>query len=164
MGNPYQAPTPGGFNAAAATGGEYEFDAAQNQHIEKTGRRTRLWGFVALIGGILGLVLTVSFIVALQTKQLTMLLGSREALISTAVVGFLAPMALVHSIVGRLYIQSGNAFLRVVTSSGNDVHNLTQAIDRLGSAFRLEVILSIASFAIGLLLAVLILVGAMVLR
>jgi hypothetical protein len=154
--NPYQAPmaAPAAAPGGLATGA-YEFDSFQNQQIEATASRTRMWGIVSLIGGILGLLGTVVFVIAMVAANVVAELGERGAVVAAMVLGFLAPIALVYTVVGKLYIDSGNSLRAVVTTEGNDVQHLMQALDKLANAFRIEVIMSVIAFVLGLVVGIL---------
>lgn len=146
--NPYQAPV-AAVAPNAAAGGGYEFDQLQNREIEKTADRTRLWGIVSLIGGIVALLLTLVFIVGIVSANLLGKLGTNATVAFAIIFGFFGPLGLVYTVVGKLYIDSGNALKAVVTTAGNDVAHLMTALDKLANAFRLEVIMSAIGFAIG---------------
>ncbi len=163
LNNPYQAPvaSPLAGGGGGGTAGIYEFDVIQNATIEKAAKRTRLWGIVSLVFGTIGLVLSIAFGFWTFTSGLMADLGQQGAVITAAIFGFLAPMALVYAVVGKLYIDSGNALEAVVTSSGNDVLHLMRALDKMANAFRLEVIMSAIGFVLGLVLGVVAGAGAM---
>lgn len=138
----------------AGSGGAYEFTPHQNVDIDKTAARTRLWGIVSLAGGIVGILLLALFIVVVAMNELDQL-GKMKSTVVVLMFGFLGPLALVYAIVGKLYIDAGNALRSVVQTRGSDVHHLMNALDKVANAFRLEVIMSVVGFGLGFVLALL---------
>ena len=103
----------------------YEFNAAENEIIRKTGKRTKVWGMLTLGGGIL-----------------TAFLGLSAALtggsfgVGAGVVYLL--LALIPIVIGRNFVQAGNALSSVVTTEGNDIDHLMASMSGLGKAFIIQ--------------------------
>ena len=135
---------PGGPNPAgpAAGGpslstGQYEFNDGENVSIERAGTSSSIWAICAIVGAVLlGTLATVQFVLDnLRGAVLTL------------------PLFLVCAVAGWLYIGAGKALKAVVDTEGNDVELLMRALDRLGKAFRNEVIATLIAVVIFVALA-----------
>jgi hypothetical protein len=135
------APAPGG----------YEFDAIESNTIEKIGRRTRMWGIISLV---LGIALVVGLVVFVALA---------DELKSTAIgpyvyvgVASMVPLVIVHVAIAALYIGSGGALLRCVSTQGNDIEHLLAGLAKMGTAFKVEFIVTlvgiVAGFSVGVAL------------
>ena len=89
----------------------YEFNAAENEIIHKTGKRTRLWGMLTLGGGVLTALLGVS----------AALTGGSFGVVAGIFYILLASIPIVS---GRSFVQAGNSLSSVVTTEGNDLDHL----------------------------------------
>jgi ABC-type Na+ efflux pump permease subunit len=125
--------------------GEYEFSVVENGTIDKVGSRARIWGIISLVVGVLVVVALV--VVFAMAGQLGGLAGKARLLLLA-----FAPVGLVYLVMGWLYITAGQAMRDVVATQGKDVEHLMQGLDKLGSAFRLEVILTIVAVVAGFVL------------
>ena len=152
MANPYEPPAdpfPGA--PAALSTGEYEFNDQENQIIDKAGRRARLWGIFSFVIGGLSMVAALAFLamsgtfVALGGSQFGTLIG---ALVGGAAV-FMLVNGIVYAVMGKLYVDAGAALRDVVVSEGSDVAHMMRSLGKLGTAFQIEAILTIAAFALG---------------
>ena len=132
--------------------GSYEFSSIENGAIDKVGSRARVWGIISLVVGVLVVVALLA--VFAMAGELGPLAGkARMALLA------LAPLGLVYLVMGWLYITAGQAMRAVVATEGNDVEHLMRGLDKLGSAFRLEVILTIVAVVAGFVLGVVLATG-----
>jgi hypothetical protein len=130
---------------AATWPGHYEFDPVESQSIEKLGGRARLWGIISLVVGIAvtaGLGVLLVFADAIGNEI--------PAIYLHAAIGVMVPVMIVHFAVAALYIGSGSALLRVARSQGNDVENLLDGLGRMGTAFKVEFIVSVVAIAVGI--------------
>lgn len=135
-GPPGYGPPAGGFAPGQAAqpmpqaGGGYEFNEQENGRIKLAAMFTKIFGGVSfLTGGIAFLLSFVPFITLGFIPQafVNVMFASIGALISIGI--------------GYMYYSSGQAFSRVVDTQGDDITHLVDAIGRLRSAFRFEVIL-----------------------
>ena len=109
-GHPSGGPAWGQPPGFGGPGGHYEFSARENQTIEK---------------------------VALWTKVLAIVLFV-EALLSLVQVNILG--ALVNAGMGVLFLQSGQALSKVVTSQGSDLLHMMNALKNLSLVFLIRII------------------------
>jgi|GEM_PF-1400871 len=123
--------------------GHYEFTEEENRMIAQTGARATLWGFVAIVTGVLALV---GLIVSLVFKNELISHGLQANYVTVFVVS-LVPIVLTHLVISTLYIGVGKSLRTVVQTQGNDVEHLMQSLDKLGTVFLIE-------FAIGMLAVV----------
>ena len=115
--------------------GNYEFE---NSVIDKTASRAKLWGIISTVIG------------ALQ------LLGSCGMVANASYATYL-PSGIIALVVGITFIGVGNSLKSVVQTQGNDMMHMMQAMQKLGSAFMIQIIATI----IGIVLVALIMVLAM---
>jgi hypothetical protein len=126
----------GGMNPAQF--GNYEFNEFENSIIDKTAGRAKLWGIISTVIG------------ALQ------LLGSCGMVANASYATYL-PSGIIALVVGITFIGVGNSLKSVVQTQGNDMMHMMQAMQKLGSAFMIQIIATI----IGIVLVALIMVLAM---
>lgn len=100
----------------------YEFQAAENAVIRKTGKRTKLWGMMTLGAG--ALVATIGVLAALTGGSFGLAAGIVYVL-----------LALIPIVIGSNFVRAGKALISVVTTEGNDIDHLMTAMDGLGRAF-----------------------------
>lgn len=122
--NPYAPPgygPPGGpsaFGAPAPMQGEYEFSDAENQTIAGAARWARALGIVLVVNGAL-------------------------MILDCNVIG-----AALNIWVGAYFIGGGGSLDSVVKTQGNDVANMMQALAKLGTAFKIRVIITLVAVAL----------------
>ena len=143
----------------------YEFNEIENATIASTAKFARVWGWFSLISGVLLLILGLLFVFALAALLASMSSsGSMPSTLSTAKIGALGgsliPSAIVGIVGGIFYISSGSSLQRVVTTQGNDIPLLMDAIKTLSRAFMIEAIAMIVSFLIGLVIGIMNMAGA----
>jgi hypothetical protein len=146
--NPYGGPQPGqpmGMHGgmgpvgmSPAQFGSYEFNEMENSIIDKTAGRAKLWGIISTTVG------------ALQ------LLGSCGMVANPGMATYL-PSGIIALVVGITFIGVGNSLKSVVQTQGNDMMHMMQAMQKIGSAFMIQIIATI----IGIVLIALIMVLAM---
>ena len=149
--NPYGSPQGGpqmgqqmggmpgmGMGMNPAQFGNYEFNDFENSVIDKTAGRAKLWGIISTVIG------------ALQ------LLGSCGMVANASYATYL-PSGIIALVVGITFIGVGNSLKSVVQTQGNDMMHMMQAMQKLGSAFMIQIIATI----IGIVLVALIMVLAM---
>ncbi len=124
---------------------EYEFDTRENDVIADTGKRARSWGVVSGVVGALMALLTLVGVAFLDKVP-----AEVRGLFSAAVFAIFLPLAVVHVAMAFLYLQAGASLQEVVDSKGRDVSLLMSALDKLTSAFRIEVLVTVAAFVLGL--------------
>ena len=116
--------------------GSYEFTEIENGIIDKTAGRAKTWGTIAIILG------------AIQ------LLGAMGAVVSPGLVAYL-PMGIVQIVIGVQFVGAGNAMKAVVGTQGNDIPYMMQALDKLGSAFFVQIVVTVIGAVLVALLLVL---------
>lgn len=114
--------------------GGYEFSAAENQVLGKTAFWVTWWAWIAIIGG---LITAVSGIFTMPGGIVSLVGGGISLLL------------------GMYFRDSAKAMRNVVETAGNDITHLMMAMEKLGSAFKVYVIM----FIIGMVLFI----GAMIL-
>ena len=128
---------PGGGFGPRLSEGQYEFGGDENMRIDRAGTSSTVWAACAIVGAVLLAVLA-----GLQVY----LHNIRGALL-------LAPLLLVCAVAGWLYLGTGKALKAVVSTQGNDVELLMRALDRLGRAFKYEVIATVLALLLFLALS-----------
>lgn len=129
---------PGAMGMNPAQFGNYEFNDFENSVIDKTAGRAKLWGIISTVIG------------ALQ------LLGSCGMVANASYATYL-PSGIIALVVGITFIGVGNSLKSVVQTQGNDMMHMMQAMQKLGSAFMIQIIATI----IGIVLVAIIMVLAM---
>ena len=116
-------------NESQATAG-YEFTASQNAIIQKTATYARLWGiFSVVVGGI----------------QILMGLSNWIEL----------PSGIVSIVIGMAFIGAAASLKAVVDTEGNDIDHMMAAVQKLGTAFLVQVIVTVAAVVIVILAGIL---------
>jgi hypothetical protein len=142
--NPYGGAQPPAMLGMTPHYGNYEFNAYENSIIDKTASRAKLWGIISTTIG------------ALQ------IIGSCGMFASPTLATYL-PAGIVAIVVGITFIGAGNSLKSVVTTQGNDLMHLMQAMQKMSTAFIIEIICSITGFvlaAIALVIVMFVLVAA----
>ena len=143
--NPYGAPQggPPGMMGMVPQYGNYEFNDYENSIIEKTASRAKLWGIISTTIGALQVV------------------GSCGMFASPTLATYL-PAGIVAIVVGITFIGAGNSLKAVTTTQGNDLMHLMQAMQKMSTAFIIEIICAIVWFVlavIGILLVMFVFVA-----
>lgn len=144
--NPYDAPAPPGHGGPpgygapgygatpyGAHGGGYEFDAQQNAVIGQAAFWARLLGIFLIITGAV-------------------------ALLNCNVISFAVNLA-----IGISFLGGATALTAVVNTQGNDIAHMMTALTKLGTAFKIRVIVTLVAVALVAVIAALVgvlLVGA----
>ena len=116
--------------------GTYEFNEYENSIIDKTASRAKLWGIISTTVG------------ALQ------ILASCGMFASATFATYL-PAGIVAIVVGVTFIGAGNSLKSVVTTQGNDLMHLMQAMQKMSSAFIIEIICAIVGFVLAVIAMIL---------
>jgi hypothetical protein len=109
--------------------GQYEFNEYENSVIDKAASRAKLWGIISTTIG------------ALQV------LGSCGMFASPSLASYL-PSGIVSIVVGVTFIGAGNSLKSIVTSQGNDLMHLGQAMQKLSTAFMIQIVCAIIAFVL----------------
>lgn len=117
-GSPHDAT--GGYGAPGPYG-TYEFNALENAILAKTASRAKQWGLISTIFGALQIV------------------GSC-GMVAKPVLGLLLPEGVVALVVGIVFMGVGSSLESVVRTQGSDIPHLMQAMQKLGSAFTVQVV------------------------
>lgn len=117
--------------------GNYEFNEYENTVIDKTASRMKLWGIISTVIGSLQIVESCGMFVS--PSYATNL-----------------PAGIVAIVVGVTFMGAGNSLKSVVTTQGNDMMHLMQAMQKMSSAFIIEIICAIVGFCLAVLGAILI--------
>lgn len=141
--NPYGVPQAGPPGMLTPQYGNYEFNDYENSIIEKTASRAKLWGIISTTIGALQIV------------------GSCGMFASPSLATYL-PAGIVAIVVGITFIGAGNSLKAVVTTQGNDLMHLMQAMQKMSTAFIIEIICAVVGFVlavIGILLVMFVFVA-----
>lgn len=109
--------------------GQYEFNDYENSIIDKSAGRMKLWGIISTVIGALQLIGSCGMFV--DAKYATNL-----------------PAGIVAIVVGVTFIGAGNSLKQVVTTQGNDLMHMMQALQKMGTAFLIEAICAIVGFVL----------------
>lgn len=129
--NPYGAPA-GGMGVGGGQYGNYEFNDMENSVIDKTAGRAKLWGIISITIG------------ALEC------MASCGAVASPGLATNL-PTGIVAIVVGISFLGVGNSLKSVVQTQGNDMMHMMQALQKMGSAFMVQIVCAIVGFVLTLL-------------
>jgi hypothetical protein len=117
--------------------GNYEFNEYENSLVDKAASRAKLWGIISTVIG------------ALQV------LGSCGMFASPTLAAQL-PTGIVGIVVGVTFIGVGNSLKAVVDTQGNDMMHLMQAMQKMSTAFIIQIICAIVGFVLAAIAMVLI--------
>jgi hypothetical protein len=132
-------PLTAGFETATRP---YEFSRAENQIIARTGSRTTIWGYITVVAGALMLLGSIAGLIGGYAAM-----GAPGALLGLV---YAAP-ALLFIFVGRQFVQAGAALGSIVTTAGRDIRHLLTALEKLGSAFWVQIVVVVVTFVMALL-------------
>jgi hypothetical protein len=122
--------------------GQYEFNSAENAVIGRTGGWVNAWGIIQMIlGGFAAIGAAITIVVGLAATSRGPLIGGMSYLLYAAFLLFL----------GVNFTRAAGAFKRVVSSQGNDIPLMMQALESLRKAFKAQVIFMIVAAVIGLM-------------
>jgi hypothetical protein len=122
--------------------GNYEFSDMENQIIDKAAGRAKTWGIISIVIG------------ALQ------LLGTLGAIANPGLIVYL-PQGIIGIIIGTTFLGAGNSLKAVVDTQGNDIPHMMTAVQKLGSAFYIQIIVTIIGVVlVGVLLVLVFFVAA----
>lgn len=124
---------PGGM---APQYGNYEFNEYENSVIDKAASRAKLWGIISTVIGAL------------------YVLGSCGAIASPSLAMNL-PSGIVSIVIGVTFMGAGNSLKSIVTSQGSDMMHLGQAMQKMSSAFMIQIVCAIIGFALVVIVALL---------
>lgn len=132
--NPYNAPAPQGYGGgppgygampyAAQGSAGYEFDHAQNAVISQAAFWSRLLGIFLIVTGAV-------------------------ALLNCNVISFAVNLA-----IGISFLGGATALTAVVNTQGNDIFHMMTALTKLGTAFKIRVIVTLIAVALLAIVAV----------
>jgi hypothetical protein len=116
--------------------GNYEFNEYENSIIDKAASRAKLWGIISTVIGAL------------------YVLGSCGAVANPGLATNL-PSGIVSIVIGITFIGAGNSLKSIVTSQVNDMMHLGQAMQKMSSAFMIQIVCAIIAFALVVLAVIL---------
>lgn len=133
--NPYG--TPQGMSGAPGmmpgSYGNYEFNDTENSIIDKTAGRAKLWGTISTVVGVL------------------QCLASCGAVANPTLASNL-PTGIIAIVVGVTFMGVGNSLKMVVQTQGNDLMHMMQALQKIGSAFTVQIVCTIVGFVLAVLI------------
>ena len=135
--NPYAAPS-APMGPPQPGYGTYEFNDYENSVIAKTAGRAKLWGIISIVVGVVQIL-------------------SSCGMFAKADLAANLPVGIVGIVVGVTFLGAANALNQVVTTQGNDMMYMMQALEKLSSAFIIQII----CLVIGVILAAIILAIAL---
>lgn len=132
--NPYGAQQPGFGGAPPMMGGgaaygNYEFNEAENAVIDKAAARAKLWGIISTVIGVLQVL-------------------SSCGAVANAGLATNFPSGVIAIIVGVTFLGVGNSLKAVVQTQGNDLMHMMQALDKMSSAFMVQIVCAIIGFVL----------------
>lgn len=135
--NPY---APAGAAPGMGFGGygQYEFNETENATIGKTAGRARTWGIIAIIIGAIEVLSGFAFFVS-------------PGLLLNFFTG------IVQIVIGVTFLGVGGSLKSVVTTQGNDLEHMMQALNKISTAFMIQIIMAIVQavlIAIGIVLVI----------
>jgi hypothetical protein len=101
--------------------GSYEFNDAENAIIDKTASRAKIVGTISAIIGVLQVLASCG-------------------MVANASLAAQLPTGIIALVVGITFVGVGNALKSVVQTQGNDLMHLMQALQKLGSAFMIQIV------------------------
>jgi len=113
--------------------GNYEFNDMENSIIDKTASRAKLWGIISTVLG------------GLQC------LASCGAVANAGMASYL-PAGIIAIVIGVTFMGVGNSLKMVVQTQGNDLMHMMQALQKMGSAFMVQIICAIIGFVLAVLI------------
>ena len=125
----------------ASTNKAYEFTARENVVIRKTGKRSRWWGALSVIWGLIMLATGALAVVWLEAGPGAVAVG-----------GIYAISAIIPLLIGLNFLRAGRSFLGVSETEGHDIPHLMRALENLGSALGIQVAMAVVGillFALG---------------
>jgi hypothetical protein len=131
--NPYGGAPQGAPGMMSGAYGNYEFNDMENSIIDKTASRAKLWGIISTTIG------------ALQC------LASCGAVANAGMASYL-PTGIIAIVVGVTFIGVGNSLKMVVSTQGNDLMHMMQALQKMGSAFMIQIVCAIIGFVLAVLI------------
>jgi hypothetical protein len=124
------------MGAPQASYGNYEFNDYENSVIGKTAGRAKLWGIISTVIGALELCLGCG------------------AVASPTLATYI-PTGIISLVVGITFIGVGNSLKSVVDTSGSDLMHMMQALEKMGTAFMIQIICTIVGVVLMILIGVL---------
>ncbi len=122
--------------APATTGDGYEFNASENEVVARTARYARGWGIVSIVIGAFGI------------------LGSLQALGGNAAALAQLPPGVANVVIGGFFISTARSLRSVVTTQGDDIAHLIEALRKLGLAFLIQLVVFALAFALFLVIVI----------
>jgi hypothetical protein len=128
-------PPPGHAPHAAVPHAAYEFGPDHNRVIERTAGRVQAFGIVSIVLG------------ALQTIGGVLMLMQSIRGVGTIVAGIVA------IVVGVIFTRGAKRLRDVVKTAGDDIAHLMGALDEVGKAFMIQLVMVAVAFVAGFLFA-----------
>lgn len=125
------------MQAAPVQYGGYEFNDAENAIIGKTASRAKLWGIISIVIG------------ALYAMSSCFAFASPSVLTNL-------PSGVIGIVVGIFFLGVGNALQNVVATQGNDIQHIMEALQKMGTAFMVQIITTL--IGVGLMIVVFLLI------
>jgi hypothetical protein len=127
--NPYGAPQGGMPGMMSGSYGNYEFNDMENAIIDKTAGRAKLWGIISTVVGACQVLLSCgSFANPSFASNL--------------------PAGIIAIVVGVTFLGVGSSLKMVVQTQGNDVMHMMQALQKMSSAFMVQIVCAIIAFVL----------------
>ena len=123
----------------------YEFTEREDVVIRRTGKRSRLWGFMAIIWGFVMLATGAMAVVWLEAGPGAVAVGAIYAI-----------SAIIPLLIGLNFLRAGRSFIGVAETTGHDIPHLMRALENLGSALQIQIIMAVLGillFALGIVAA-----------
>lgn len=106
----------------------YEFTVPQNAVIQKTATYAKVWGIFSIV------------------------LGAMQILMGLSGGGFLLA-GIVSIVIGTVFIGVASSLKAVVVTEGNDIDHMMDALQKLGNAFLIQVVATVAAVVVAMFAA-----------
>ncbi len=117
--------------------GNYEFNDYENQIIGTTAGRARTWGIISIVVGALNTL--IGFLFFLSPSLLVNLVSG-----------------IISIIIGVVFLGVGGSLASVVSTQGNDIEHMMRAMQKLSSAFMIQIVTTIVGAILGAIAIVLV--------
>lgn len=123
----------------------YEFTERENVVIRRTGKRSRWWGALSVLWGFVMLATGAMAVVWLEQGPGAVAVGAIYAV-----------SAIIPLLIGLNFLRAGRSFIGVVETEGHDIPHLMRALESLGSALQIQVVMAVLGillFGLGMVAA-----------
>ena len=110
----------------------YEFTQREDVVIRRTGKRSRWWGALSVVWGFVMLATGAMAVVWLEQGPGAVAVGAIYAI-----------SAIIPLLIGLNFLRAGRSFIGVAETTGHDIPHLMRALESLGSALQIQIIMAV---------------------